>query len=437
LSALRKALEDAFAPALAGAGKHSLVVIDATGREIYDDGGAQAATPASVQKLIVAYAALNLLEPSYRFHTMLAAADSPSKGVIDGNLWLIGSGDPSLRSSDLRQGVDQVRKSGVRAITGGVAVDGSAMNGPEINRLWDPSDANEYFQTATSALSIDDDTVEFRIYGTTRGAPARVVLDPKSPDVRVTGSITTSSSTDDVVIDAGDPNTFRLDGYIPANTEEKYYMPIHGIPAYTGSVMESLLRSDGVSVDAAPSKSAAPVTSIVLWDHRSPPLHDIERHMLFVSDNHYAEQLLRTIGADAQTRGTDADGIAAETRFLRSRGIPTEAMHVVDGSGLAEANRVTASTLAHILSDADLRDGDELYSLLPEGGKDGTLKHYDFTTALGRIRAKTGHLSDASSLAGYVDTMHHGRLAFAFMINDSPGDPDAAYVQAVDSMVTF
>ena len=75
--------------------------------------------------------------------------------------------------------------------------------------------------------------------------------------------------------------------------------------------------------------------------------------------------------------------------------------------------------------------------MLPQGGKDGTLKHYDFTSALGRVLAKTGHLSDAASLAGYVDTRHHGRLAFAFMINGSPGDPDAAYVSAVDRLAEF
>jgi serine-type D-Ala-D-Ala carboxypeptidase/endopeptidase (penicillin-binding protein 4) len=75
--------------------------------------------------------------------------------------------------------------------------------------------------------------------------------------------------------------------------------------------------------------------------------------------------------------------------------------------------------------------------LLPAGGRDGTLTHYDFTTALGRVRAKTGHLSDASSLAGYVNTMHHGRVAFAFMINDSPGNPDSAFVRAVDRLAAF
>ena len=78
-----------------------------------------------------------------------------------------------------------------------------------------------------------------------------------------------------------------------------------------------------------------------------------------------------------------------------------------------------------------------LYRLLPLGGREGTLARYDFTTAAGRVRAKSGHLSGVSSLAGYANTMHHGRVAFAFLIDGSPGDPDAAIVRALDRLVEF
>jgi serine-type D-Ala-D-Ala carboxypeptidase/endopeptidase (penicillin-binding protein 4) len=439
ISSLRTALRAIFAPSVDGSDRHSVVVIDAAGHVIYDDGGSHPAIPASVQKLVVAYAALNLLQPSYRFHTMLAESNATSNGHLDGDLWLIGSGDPSFRSDDLRSGVATLYKDGLRAISGGIAIDASAMQGPEINPRWDPADANEDFQTSTSGISIDGDTAEFRIYGKTPGVPARVAVVPASNDIHVTGSVMTSSTADDVVVaGVADPNTFHLDGYIPQQTEEKYWLPVHDIAQYAGSVLQAMLRHQGVTTARPPSIGSAPMTSIVLWDHRSAPLSALEKHMLYVSDNHYAEQLLRTIGADAQTRGTDRDGIEAEIRFLRSRDIPTAGMHLVDGSGLAEANRVTAMTLARILSDAELREGaEQLYPLLPAGGQDGTLKHYDFTTALGRIRAKTGHLSDAASLAGYVDTEHHGRVVFAFMINDSPGDPDSTYVSAIDRLAEF
>lgn len=440
IAAMKSALTDAFAPAVDGIQAYSLVVIDAGGRVLYDARGSQAVVPASVQKLVVAYASLNVLGPSFRFHTILASQHSVSAdGALEGALWLVGSGDPSLRSDDVRSGVTSLVRAGMRRI-GGVAVDPSAMRGPEINARWNAGDANEDFQTATSAVSLDGDTAEFRIYGGEPGAPAREVIVPASKAIHTYGTIATSTGSDDAIIAAmSQINTFRYSGTIPPYTEEKFWLPVHDIPHYVASVLDAMLREEGVSRAAPPTLGNAPLDSIVLWDHRSAPLRELEKFMLYVSDNHYAEQLLRALGRDSgPSRDDSVSGIVQELRFLASRDIPMVGLRLVDGSGLAESNRIAAITLARILSDAQLRDGGaELDALLPQGGKDGTLKHYDFTTARGRIRAKTGHLSDAASLAGYVDTAHHGRLAFAFMINGSPGDPDEAYVRAVDRLAEF
>ena len=439
LARVRAELRDIFAPVKGDAGRYSLVVIDATGKPIFEDHDDRAIAPASVQKLVVSFSALNLLGPAYRFHTILAAPHGiGGDGSLGGDLWLVGSGDPSLRSGDLRDGVASLARAGLRSVQRAV-VDPSAMRGPEINPHWDPSDANEDYQTATSAVSMDGDTAEFRVYGTTPGAPARVVVVPKSAALHVSGTIATSGGSDDVIIAAmADPNTFYLHGTIPAGVEEKYWLPVHDIPRYDGAVLEQMLHEAGIATAQPPGVGAAPLESVVLWDHRSKPLPVLLKHMLYISDNHYAEQLLRSLGGNATDVADDATGIAAERQFLQARGIPTPGMHVVDGSGLAEVNRVAAITLARILSDAELSGGGtELYPLLPEGGRDGTLKYYDFNVSPKRIHAKTGHLSDAASLAGYVDTAHHGRMIFAFMINDSPGDPDAAYVRAVDRLAAW
>jgi serine-type D-Ala-D-Ala carboxypeptidase/endopeptidase (penicillin-binding protein 4) len=436
IAQLRNDLDARLSPALSS--RYSLAVIDATGRVIYADRADDAVAPASVQKLIVADAALGMLGPDYRFHTVLAAADAPSNGTVDGDLWLVGSGDPSLRSNDLRSAATLLSRSGVHEIDGAVAVDASLMSPEEMNPHWDPQDNNEDYQVPTSAVSLDDDTAEFRVYGGTPGTAARVAVVPQSDDVHLSGQVTSSSGADSVVIAADAPNEFELSGYVPVDTEEKFRLPVHDMPAYVGSVFENILADAHIGTTHAPVVAKAPLDSVVLWDHRSAPLRSLLAHMLFVSDNHYAEQLMRTLGIDAGERGDDADGLAAEREFLRSRSIPTPGLRVVDGSGLAEANRVAAITLARILSDAELRGASsDLYRLLPSGGRDGTLSDYDFTSASGRVRAKTGHLSDADSLAGYITTKHHGRVAFAFMIDDSPGDADSAYVSAVDRIATF
>lgn len=359
------------------------------GTTIYSDRADRAATPASIQKLIVAATALADLGANYRYHTILAARDAVGgDGLIDGDLWLVGSGDPSLRSTDVRGGIGELARSGLRHVAGSAAVDATGMHGPELNPHWDPDDEGEDYAAPTSAVSLDGDTIE-----------RHEIVD---------------------------------------GVKQTTWIPVHGVPRYAGAVVQALLRQRGIRVDRSPIVSTAPLDSIVLWDHRSLPLRALEAHMLFVSDNHYAEQLLRTVGGETTGTADDASGVAAELRFLSERGIPAPGISLVDGSGLAAGNRVAAITLARLLSDAELRGGEaSLYLLLPLGGREGTLKYYDFTTALGRVRAKSGHIGGVSSLAGYVNTLHHGRLAFAFLINGSPGDPDSAIVRAVNRLAEF
>lgn len=430
---LREQLRDALAPALSGGGECSCVAIAQDGTVLYDDGGSHALTPASTQKLIVADAALSGLGPEFRFDTLLAATQAPEDGAIDGDLWLAGSGDPSLRSDDLRNGIAMLRKTGLDAVRGAIAVDGSAIAGEEINPLWNADDANEDFMAATSGVSVDEDTVEFHVTGTSPGEAAQVTIVPHSTDVHFYGSVTTGGG-DDVIIAATEaPNQFRLDGSIPPGVTEKFYVPVHGIDRYAGSVLSAIAKDAGISITGAPQTGTVPLDARILWEHRSARLADLIKHMLVVSDNHFAEQFMRVLGGEGGSIADDRDGLNAERAVLAAQGIPTPQLHVVDGSGLAHANRVAAITLARILAYYDASpQGNILYPLLPRGGKDGTLRMYDFTSALGRVRAKSGHVDGVSSLAGYVNTRKHGRVVFAFVINGSPGDPDAAIVSAVD-----
>jgi serine-type D-Ala-D-Ala carboxypeptidase/endopeptidase (penicillin-binding protein 4) len=386
---LHAALNDAFAPAIDGADRWSLAVISADGRVIYANRADGSATPASVQKLVVADTALNELGAAYRYHTIFAARQAVNEsGALDSDLWLVGSGDPSLSEQDVRNGIGVLSKLGLRRVDGSVAVDATALRGPEWNPHWDPDDQGMDYAAPTSAISLDGDEV--------------------------------------------------LAHQIVDGAEQSFWTPIRGVPQYVATLLQHLLTHSGIATDGKPLVLPAPLDSVVLWDHRSAPLAALEAHMLYVSDNHYAEQLLRTLGGEIVGNASDAGGLQAEQRFLSERGIPTPGLHLFDGSGLSGDDRIAAITLATLLSDADRRDGDaSIYLLLPQGGRQGTLKYYDFTTALGRVRAKSGHITGVSSLAGYVNTMNHGRVVFAFLINGSPGDPDSAIVRAVNRLATF
>lgn len=437
--ALASALNAALAPALRGADDYSLDVADARGRILYAERADRALTPASTLKLVVASAALGELGPDYRFTTIVAARDPARGGTIAGDLWIEGSGDPSLVRGDLRRAADALYADGVRRIDGRVVADASADAPPEINPLWNPADANEGFQAPTSGLSLDQDTVEFRIYGGAPGGPARVVMLPPSGAVRYTNRARTGGWGDgDVDVEpAGAPNAFVVSGSVGAYGEEKVWVPIHGVGRYVASVFTRMLRDRGIAVAGDPATGKTPLDTRVLWMHRSAPLRRLVGYMLVHSDNHYAEQLMRRLGAIAGAP-TDASGLAAERAFLRARRIPVPGLHLVDGSGLAHADRAAAATFVALLIDAQRRGGGaELRSLLPLGGKQGTLKHYDFTTGDGRVRAKTGHLDGVDSLAGYVTTRTRGRLVFAFLLEGVTPHADLALVQAVDALAAM
>jgi serine-type D-Ala-D-Ala carboxypeptidase/endopeptidase (penicillin-binding protein 4) len=150
--------------------------------------------------------------------------------------------------------------------------------------------------------------------------------------------------------------------------------------------------------------------------------------MLFESDNHYAEQLLRAVGAHAGAVGTEHSGALVERSVFEQLGAPTDGLRVIDGSGLAPSDRVAPIDLATLLARANLEStGEVLFHDLPRVGIEGTVRRHDVTTALGRARAKSGHINDVDALAGYVDTRRHGRVAFAILVNSPAADADGVY----------
>jgi len=422
--------------------RESLCVLDGNGARIYDRHCELAVVPASAQKLIVAAIALHDLGPAYRFITDIASRARIERGVLPGDLWLVGSGDPVLVSSDLRRGVKTLARSGLQRVAGGVIVDASVLLGPERNAFWDATDAQYGFSAATSGASLDQDTTEVHVMPRVAGMPALVWLEPPSA-VSLSGSAITTAvgdRTDLTVVPSGTPNSFTLSGEIAAGARETIlYAPITGIPRYVGDVLTLMLRHAGIVVTRAARLGVAPVRRLPLWRHRSPPLSAIVTKMLFESNNHLAEQLLRTLGRHEQGRGSDAAGITAERAALEAQQIPRPGLRLVDASGLSAENRVSGLTLVSLLYRVERQPGDPLLRVLPRAGVEGTVKYYRLHAARGRIRAKSGHLTGVEALAGYALTRRYGRFSFAFLLNtaDDPSDVDARISRAVERLAEF
>lgn len=423
--ALQSRLREAFGDAeLANCG---IAVVDAAGRPLFTRRDRTAMTPASTFKLIVSATAYRILGPDHRFTTTFEAQDDPVDGTIHGDVYLVGSGDPTLTRDDLRAGVGALARAGIRKITGSIVADASAFSGPEVNRFWDPDDLQYDYAAGTSALSLDQGTVEFDIIPTTPGAPARIVANPASDAVRWTGSVLTSYTTMLTIQRAAEKNDFTFDGRIAAGVQQAFWRPVIGMPLYTAGVARTMLRQRGIEVDGGIKTGIAPLTPAVLWRHRSGPLRDIVKQMLLVSNNHFAEQLLRAVGATIGA-GTEATGGRVERAVLRQTEVPEEGLRIVDGSGLASVDRVAPLTLAELLAHTAAEPaGPQFVRELPLAGIEGTVKYHQLTDGLGRVRAKSGHIEGVNALAGYVDTRHHGRVSFVIIVNGPDADGGPVY----------
>ena len=214
-------------------------------------------------------------------------------------------------------------------------------------------------------------------------------------------------------------NDFRLDGRIAAGEMQKFWKPVVNVRDYALGSLKLMLAERGIAGDGELETGAAPLAAQPLWTHYSQPLSAIVAEMLTNSNNHSAEQLLRTLGVRAGKAGTDANGISAERAQLARLGVARTGMTVYDGSGLSPDDRVEPIELAKLVA-AELAApaGPDFLRGLPRVGLDGTVVHHNLNDALGRARAKSGHIEGVNGLVGTVLTHHHGRVAFAFVVND-------------------
>ena len=425
-----------------------VAIADESGRLLYGKNVDRGFAPASTLKVLVAATSLATLGTNARLDTSLASLDHPdSEGRID-DLWLVGGGDPTLDPIALHDGIAALYRDGVRRVDGDVIVDATSFTTPEQNKAWAPDDFEYGYAAGTSAISLNWNVIEFKVMPTRVGEPARVTVFPADPSIIIHGTPMTGYDTT-LTIDRTKPglNEFNIRGSIAQGWEQSYFRPVDGIPLWAAQVVAQMLRDQHIRFDGQARLGTDPIAVQTLWEHRSPPLHTMIKQMLFESDNHIAEQLLRVLGTTGGdglmvTDGSEEAGARVERAFMHGRDVPMPGLHIVDGSGLAERDRIAPITIVRLLEVADhLPIAHAYVSAFPRAGIEGTVRHHDLGPALGRVHAKSGHIDGVNSLVGYVDTYHHGRLAFAFLVN-APYADDAISIpvgidRALDELVSL
>lgn len=337
--------------------------------------------PASNQKLVTTYAALGILGPDYTFTTQAVAATPPVAGVLDGDLYLVGSGDPFLVTENwlaqygsasnrshtrLEDLADGIRDAGVTSITGSVLGDESRFDSERYGP-WDARLIQQKQSGPLSALTVNESFVDW-------------------------------------------PSEFQNSFRQRSETDNP--------PLHAASILAQLLQERGISIEGTGVGVAPPIT-VTVASVQSPPLTDTVTHINSYSSNIGAELLVKEISLASGGPGTTAEGAQAITRYLTNQGVPMTDVIVNDGSGLAESDRLTCRAVTQILMESGLRSplGDSLSIASTRGS---LADRYVDTPLAGQVFGKTGSLRTVRALSGFVQSASEpeAQVVFSYIAND-------------------
>lgn len=343
-TSIRADVMEDFASSRGVNGEHSaFLVLDLnTGEVLASLNPTAPLIPASIMKSVTTATLLTRLDEDCRYETKVYLTGPVHDGELQGNLLVVGSGDPSLNSKYVDNNADicseianALRAAGVSRIKGRIVVDEDIWSGPAVPPSWMSGDLPHAYGTGSHGLNFEDNA---------------------------TGSRSVAN---------------------PA-----------GIFA---TRLRSVLTRYGINID---NESIRQGESELLLTHYSVPLDEIMRSCMMRSDNQYAEALLRTYGVSYNGKGDTSKSAEREMEYWRKQKAPMSGVNIVDGSGLSRQNRVTANFMAHVLA---AKASNPYYaSFFPLAGQEGTLKNFLAGTPLeGYIAMKTGSMNGIQCYAGY------------------------------------
>jgi len=364
---------------LAGSPGPACLDVSVEGRHVFAAGTADPVTPASLQKLVTGTAAISILGADTRLVTRVKATAAPAGGVVAGDLYIVGGGDPLLLTDEFTAHLkhpppertsaaalaDAIAATGVKEVRGRLLGDDSRYDGERYPPSWPARFATEGESGPISALALDRGFDQY----------------PALPEQR---------------------------------TPKEHAAP--DPPAYAATVLTKLLAARGVTIAGGAGSGVAPAGSVEIANLPSAPVQGIVAEMVRESDNLAAELLAKEIGVVTGAGGTTVAGTAAIRAELQRLGLPVDGTVQVDASGLSEDDRETCGLMSSLL----VRDGatGPISTSLPVAGQTGTLeKRFVGSPVAGRLRAKTGSLNQVTALAGVLPTARGVTVTFSYVLN--------------------
>lgn len=428
--------------------------------------------PASTNKIITTATALAILRWDFKYETILEYDGTldTATGILHGNLYIKGSGDPSLESEVFRKKSDTLAvtdqwanllsKKGIKKIEGGIIADATVFEDETVPYGWIWGDMGNYYGAGSSGINFKDNkfTLFFRSGAKNGDSTFITKISPEIPNMKVLNYVRTGGYTDNAYI-YGSPYALvrYVKGTIPANkTDYKVEGSMPDPALFCAQSLDSSLRRIGISIgkkasvlrkmipfaeefisldvedsSITSSVTLAPETGvkvlrIPLHKQTSHTLDKIVYHTNMQSNNLFAEAMLKTIAWKKTKFGEDQAAIDIVTNYWKSKKIDLKGFYMADGCGLSRFNAITTKQLSQILREIT-KDSvlfSRFYASLPVAGKSGSLgKLCKGTLAEDNLRAKSGYMTRVRSYAGYCTSKKGNLMSFAIIVNNYTCNP--------------
>ena len=426
--------------------------------DLYSLNASKLMMPGSAMKIVTLAAAAELLGWDHQFETKVVSLAPTDEGVLRGDLVVMGGGDPSISERSevpgvLRTLARQVRDAGITRIEGGI-IGHDDLFDDGFGFGWTLDNLPYGYAAAVSALEYNEGSVDLVIRaGAAAGDPVAIQVRPGGSGLHIDNRLATVAETETGRLTLERlPGSSRVvvHGQIPAKaapfarTASVDNPTVFFVSAFREALIAEGIQVHGDAMDIDDFLAKPDFTGArMLVSHTSPPLRQIAASMMRVSQNQYAETLLRALGAPDALGATSALGAQRVRTVLKGWNIADDSYLMADGSGLSRYNYVTSDALVRILRQMrdDPKHASAFADSLPVAGRDGPLsRRLAGTAAEGRVRAKTGTVDNVRAIAGYVETASGETLVFSIIANNftvPTSAIDAAADKALVRLITF
>jgi serine-type D-Ala-D-Ala carboxypeptidase/endopeptidase (penicillin-binding protein 4) len=417
---------------------------DAAKRQtLYDRQGQKLFIPASNAKLLITAAALQKFGTNYRVRTSIYGKPDPLKP----NAWqlqVVGRGDPSLKDTDLQTLAQQLNQKGVQTISQ-LTLDDRYFLGDPVNPNWEWGDLVEGYGAVPTSLMVNFNNLELTLTPTTIGQPLKLSwgAPPHWTVENLTQTVGPNASEFTSITRDIATQTIRIRGQL-RSTAKPEILDVAVVDPFKhfADRFQTALNRVGIAVQTIDrTKNPPDKTLLEIASHQSPTILDLVRQTNLDSDNLYAESLLQILGMESKLPRQPDDtattlGLKTLRQALGTIGVDATTYQTVDASGLARRNWISPLALVQTLQGMTTQPNGRVYrASLPNAGSNGTLENrFRNTPAQGIVQAKTGTLTGAIGISGYITPKNHPPLAFSVLLNQST-DSLSIQRQAIDAVV--